>query len=362
MDAILQLDDLPKMETNRGEEAELSSLRTTPLPGEKTVFWAIQDGANVDSRRVLPQWLSQPIERAISRWVEESHSWNAKIDARMALGKPLAPSMQTAYEKWCTDRGSCNLLFSKAKKSVIHAIRSNADANKMRQDLFSILIQFSEDRERLLVRAANGASQRLVLLQGEAAAESGVPDILDQRPTAEQVEQVLGQQEEEDVEDTASAGSQNEHDEEALKIDEEHANLEEEMQFQNNLQEIMADSSEEEVVQATVSGQHSRVKSFHHREAYRKLQELGLADIPSVMPGVFLGCHATTRTWQGFFPDEHTGLSATWGGSTGRTEPEALLRVVTRLLECHCGLFPRDKMWRQQLQKVQDAAATVHRF
>ena len=161
MEAILHLRDLPEMMTTPQEEADLSQLRTTPLTGERVTFWAIQDGENVDSRRVLPQWLSQPLERALCKWVEENNFWNAKIDARMAAGKALAPSMQATYEKWCNDHGSCNLLFSKAKRAVVHSIRSNADANRMRKDLFSIHLTFSEEPQKLLIRAANGASQRL---------------------------------------------------------------------------------------------------------------------------------------------------------------------------------------------------------
>lgn len=193
-------------------------------------------------------------------------------------------------------------------------------------------------------------------MQGEPNAESEVPNILDQRPTAQQVQDALDHQLEEDVDETVC--SEDGYDETALELQEQHAQLEQEM----DLEEIMAESSEEELLQEAFAGKHKRVKTFQHREAYRKLQDRGLVDIPSVIPGVFLGCHGTSRAWQGWLPDFHSGLSYTWGGATGRTEPEALLRVIQSLLECHCKRFPKDKLWPLQLEKVQHAAATVHKF
>lgn len=360
MDAILHLQELPDMKLGPNEETQLAELRDNPLDGEKVVFWAIQDGDNLESRKVLPRWLSSPIERAVSKFVEENNSWNAKIESRMELGKPLAPSVQKAYDKWCNERSSCNLLFSKVKKTVVHSIRSNADANRMRNELFSIHIQFSIDPEHLLVRAANGASRKLVFLQGEATQETGLPAFLDHRPSPEQVQSAIDEMPGEDAEEAECAEDEDE--DMALKCDQEAAHLEEDMGAQTDVEEILADSSEDELLQTVVDSKHRRVKSFHHRPAYCKLKELGLTDIPCVLPGVFLGFHSTTRTWQGWFPEVHHGLSWTFGGTTGRSEPEALLRTIRGILLCHMARFPKDRMWQKQLDKVLAAEATIHQF
>ena len=62
-----------------------------------------------------------------------------------------------------------------------------------------------------------------------------------------------------------------------------------------------------------------RVKAFHHREAFQKLEKEGLTMIPTHRHGVYLSFHQMSRTWQGFYPHVTSGLSYTFGGKTNRS-------------------------------------------
>ena len=116
---------------------------------------------------------------------------------------------------------------------------------------------------------------------------------------------------------------------------------------QEDLMEILADTEDE-----GVPPQHRRVKSFMHRPSWQRLERHGLTHIPTAVPGVYIGCHATTRCWQSFFPGVHSGLSFSWSGSTNRTEVEALLKCLKALLSAYTQKFPREKLWNLGIGNV----------
>lgn len=71
-----------------------------------------------------------------------------------------------------------------------------------------------------------------------------------------------------------------------------------------------------------------------------------------------LGYHKTTRTWQGFYEKNSAGLCFTHSDATGRSEGEALIMVIKRLVEKHLASFPKDRLWAHQLMKVDQVIAT----
>lgn len=358
MQAILQLTELPEMSADPQEAADLEQLRSTPFESEQVVYWAVQNGEDVATRQALPGWLSGPIGKSVCRWVDERNTWMDKIDARMAEGKNLPPKSQKSYEQWLRDRSSCNLLFSKTKKAQVISINSHQQLSKMKPDLFSVHLTFAADPSDLVVKASNGDAQRLVLLKGAPAEEGPLPVFLDQQVSQDDIDQAVGMPEadEWDEGDEGDQGHDQERDEISGVVDEEAALVEEDLL---QCDEILAATSEEEMIQE-LAPTVVRVKSFMHRPAFCRLAAQGLTDLPGSVKGIFVSCHATTQTWQGFYPGGgQSGLSRTWGHTTNRTEAEALLAVIKRLLELYTEQFPRDSLWMRQLQLVQRAEATI---
>ena len=83
--------------------------------------------------------------------------------------------------------------------------------------------------------------------------------------------------------------------------------------------EVLANSSDEDMPEIVGCEKVKRVKAFHHREAFQKLEKEGLTMIPTHRHGVHLSFHQTSRTWQGFYPHVTSGLSYTFGGKTNRS-------------------------------------------
>ena len=51
-------------------------------------------------------------------------------------------------------------------------------------------------------------------------------------------------------------------------------------------------------------------------------------------------------------------MSAVWGGTTRRSEPEAILRAIRGILHAHISQNPKDMLWKGQLARVEQAEAT----
>ena len=113
-----------------------------------------------------------------------------------------------------------------------------------------------------------------------------------------------------------------------------------------DIMEILVDTEDEGGLELPAGGHRCRVKSFMHREAYALLARNGLAEIPTSTVGVSIGYHSTTQCWQAFCPGVHSGLSYTWGRSTGRTELEALTKCIKGLLTAYLDRYPRETLWK----------------
>ena len=101
-----------------------------------------------------------------------------------------------------------------------------------------------------------------------------------------------------------------------------------------------------------------RVKTFNARQAWMTLESKGLTALPRHVRGVSISYHAVERRWQGIYPGSTVGMSASWGGSTNRSEQEACLKAIRSVLQAHVAASPKDSMWAAQLRKVEAAEAT----
>lgn len=358
---LLQLVNPDTVSLEDGEAEQLDAVRQVPMENEQCLVWAVQDGDDTATRQPLPLWLSRPVERSVTWWAHENKKWQERIEARTKVGRCLTASAQQKYDCFQKEQSQTHLLFSKKTMKQVVKLTSHKELNRRQQELFSVQISMCADPSKLALKGGSGEARRLVLVQSEAeAAEATVPPFLAHGGVASAAVSALAEQEEEEDQDEAMGedreeGAADAMAQEALLQEQHHMEMVE-AQETNDVEEILFYSSEEETVKQCATSEFSRVKSFGHREEWRALQARGATLVP---PGCFLGYHSTSRTWQGYFDGQSIGLSRTHGGRTNRSPGEALLAVLQGLVERHCQKFPRDKIWAQQLEKLNNISHTI---
>ena len=345
------------MRCEQGELESLDALREEPLQGEQSLTWAIQIEDDEETRQALPGWIVKPIERGLVKWSEERQKWLDKIDDRMAAGKNLTPAVQKQYDKWCDDNKELCLLFSKHSQCVVHSLRKNVNPERVKTDMFSVQVALSPDPSDLVIQVGTGEAVRLVLLKGQPLAGQGIdidlPYVLDQSIADGVVEKL----EKKALRREDDMHSDHGDDQDVGQLQEEDAMVAKDFN-DSDLEEVLAGSSDDEELDGIIPGKFTRVKTFMHRESYKSLDAMGLSHLPP--GGVHISYHKGTRQWTGYFPGRKSeGLCFSHGGSTHRSEGEALLLVIKGLLEAYLEVFPHDKKWRRQYDKVTSAEATV---
>ena len=317
MEKVLRLTEICDMAEDPDREKN-KLMREEALPGEVHRIWAIQ-GDDPESRQPLPNWISDPIQTGLLSYTAAKHKWDDVIEGRKAKGWALTPVQQRKYDDWKKLNSELLLLYNTRTQSRVTHLRSTADIKHVRKHFFSLRVQLSTNAGELKVQAGKGAAKQLVLLETEPVAPID-PDVLhagvdDSVLTALQAQdaQVDGD------EDAGEHSDQDMGGEDAAEVECEQ--LDALLEAEQDHLEILAQSSDEEVekVFALADPQKvKRVKAFCHREAFKKLEALGLTMIPVHRPGVYLSFHGTSRTWQAFYPNISSGLSFTFGGTTNR--------------------------------------------
>ena len=85
------------------------------------------------------------------------------------------------------------------------------------------------------------------------------------------------------------------------------------------------------------------------RAEFAALSELGLTNRPT---GCSLGVHEDLHCWRSVAPGSPR-YNRTWGGTTGRTPRQALLRVIILMLEFYCNGNPSDRLAAKQLRRAE---------
>ena len=94
-----------------------------------------------------------------------------------------------------------------------------------------------------------------------------------------------------------------------------------------------------------------KVKAAHNRDEFIQLAKAGLTDRPE---GCTLGVHEGSQVWRSSCPgSKHFGR--VWGGESGRTPRQALIRVLILMLQQFTESNPADKLAKKQLKRLQDA-------
>ncbi len=324
-------------------------MQTTQLEvGETGYTWAIQLTDDPPARVMLPSWIAQVVELRVCKFVTEFDQWETRLQKRAVLGKGFTPKQQRAYDAWML-RNAQKIIFCKKRLRVV------MDASEVSNTCICIQLHLSDDHEKLMLAANNGKSYRLMLLKSNTIKPSeSLPSELD-APV------LPGDLPEPEVHEDGDEKS----DEGLMAVDEEvqkhmDADAANAMDFGVENPEdlcVLGDTDDEDEDIAWAGCGPKKVKTFMFRPVYAELASKGLCDIPNHVRGCSLACHGTARQWQGHYPETHSGLSATWGGATLRSEKEALLVAVRGVLTAHCSKYPKDKLWKAQLDKVIAAQA-----
>lgn len=359
MKAFTRLAVLPSMTSDELSLERIKQMRKQPLPGEEHFVWAIQTDNDASTRQLLPVWIADPVQRAVAKWSETKAVWTERIE-RME-NQALTKAKQQDYNHWLAHGQEAQFLFSREKEKEIKRIRKNANLKHLEEDVFSVQINFCLDDEMVFIKAGDGAVRRLVVLSMTEVANPQLPDFLDHKIPEALLREAAAEGALVEEEDQDQADDLDQQGCEDGEMQQQEALLKADTQDQD-AQEILADSSDEEdladLVGRAISAPVSRVKSFMHREEWLKLEGLGLTMLP-VGKGIYIGCHASSRTWQGFYPSAKSGMSFTWGPSTKRTPAEACLKAIRGIVEHHCQLQKKDRLWQSQLEKIIKAEATL---
>ena len=307
------------------------------------------------------------MELRVCKYITDLQAWQTKIEKRHAAGKALTKAQDKAYEAWKHSLVQ-RLVFCKKRQSLV------TEARHINKDCIALDLRLSEDPNHLMVSSVNGDDYKLVLLKGGAVEGPcrALPSELDCPLSKQQVETMQAEEEENAVDSHGEQGEeQNLWDDEAGDHMIEDQRYEQECpQIDPNDFAVLADSDEElEDIEfpggrPPAEPEHlKKVKSFFHRPAWRKLQALNLTDLPKHIKGVSIGCHQTSQQWQGFYPkgDRHVCLlpmSGTWGGRSRLSEEECILQVIRGILENHLQQYPKDRLWKTQLDRVVSAQCT----
>ncbi|CAK9055230.1 Malate dehydrogenase 2 [Durusdinium trenchii] len=312
MDAICSLCDLPDIDA---EDPEIEHMRLTELAGEKQFLWALESG---DHRLPLPDWIGNVLEMRVCQFISEHDNWESKIQKRSLTGKMLIRSQQQKYELWKLNLDQ-KLVFAKDEKVLV------SEAKKVNKNCILLNLHLSAVPQELSVSAADGAKYRLLLLSGQPSKEvPSLPTQLD-HPAPPNVIGEPVEEDDEEASDRESHPGQN---------DEMHAR---EMDEEQEMMEV--DESEPEF--AVLADSDDDIENFSGVQTIEQQS-------------------AVKKQWQAMYPNPSPAItmSAIWGGTSKRTEEEALLRAIKGLLQNHCAQNPKDMMWRGQLNRVLDAEAT----
>ena len=358
MKRFLELTELPDMSSDPHKLEELEAMRSLPMKEEQEFVWALQEGGDVNSRVALPPWIGRHIAFRVASWSWSYNRWQDKIGLRLQEGKNLTAASQKEYEKFLTDTKVQKMLFNKVSKCLVTKIRKNISQARLEKEMFSVQIMMSAEPESLKIQAGNGEITRLVLLRGQPVVHDLLPPFLD-KGVAQSVMEAIEQGDENEelgAEDPVEPDDPEGIHENFDDIDVQEAQQMEALEAENDLEEVLCDTEEEDELAAAIPSGFVRVKDFMSRASWKTLDSYGLAVLP---PGVSIGYHKTTRCWQAYYEGSSKDLSSTHSGTTNRTETESLFRVVRAVLEKFVGNNPKDKMWKQQLQKASDIEAKI---
>ena len=316
MRMLLHLAEIPLLESTSEIAETLRAVRETPMENEQIQAWACQDGEDTSTRRLLPEWVANPVGKFVLSWVDENSRWQKVAQERAKKGKDLTECQKKGLDDFHQFRSSSKFLFDKEKRSVVYKLPSKAALKHVEEKIFSLQVQAANQEGDFTIQCGNGALQKLVLLRLEPSAAQDVPPCLfDSGVAANVIEEAMGGGLGGAVEEVDVEIGENE---EMNAVD--NAEAEQLCHEEVDLEEICANTSDEEEIQQLKQGDgFKRVKTFCFRKSYKDLELQGLTMLPVHRPGVFLSFHGTTSTWQSYYPSSAIQMAFTFGTTSKRS-------------------------------------------
>ena len=311
MKGFLALAKVPLEPPDDNTIQQLREARESAMTGETALIWALQDLECPESRQALPMWVAKPVEQFVMTWADEKSRWSKVLQDRHLKGKDsLTECQEKGFQDFKEHRSEIRLLFNQEEQRSIHRVQSKAELKKAGNKLFSMKVTADYETGCFQVKTGKGAVKELVLLKGEPTESDPVPECLG-GVAADIASAVVNGELECEAAEAVIIGL----DEEENMADMDHMEDEKAWEEEKDLEEVCCNTSDEEVVTKAMCGSDfKKVKSFFHRPAFQKLDSQGLVMIPSHVHGAFLSFHATSSTWQAFYPDSTVQMSFTFGG------------------------------------------------
>ena len=332
-----------------------------PQAGEKTFWWALENQSDKTYIH-LPKWMSSVVELRVSRFVNEHQKWQDVIAKRDLKGKALTQYQQEKYKIFKADLSQKLVFNQKTKKFVGDA----ATLKKNAKQCISFTLCLSDDPSLLQIVSGKGETFRLAMLQLEGDCQDILPDVLnhpakvgdiEETEDRERGEQAVGEDDE----------TRDGHEREPFQMSEAHARCLDDDRQKMAADEIQDGSDGEEIELLADSDEEAadfglptrvvKVKNFCNRAAWIALGDL--TELPRHVTGCSIAYHSTSQQWQGHYRGSREPMSASWGGSSKRSEKEAILKAVKGILRAHVHANPKDKAWGKQLEKVEAAEISL---
>ena len=310
---LAQLGEIPLVESASEVTETLRAMRKTPMENEKALLWACQDGEDTSTRRLLPDWVADPVGKFVMKWIDENSRWQKVAQERGKKNKDMTECQKQGYEEFQQFRSQCKFLFDKERESAVYKLPSKAALKTVQTKMFSLKVVAETMEGDFTVQCGNGAPQTLVLLRSEAIAQDVPPCLFDMGVAPDVMEEAMGggidcgENEEVDAMDVSMIDQA-----EAVQLCHGEADVE----------EICGNTSDEEdILQLKQGDGFKRVKTFCFRQSYKDLEMTGLTMLPVHRQGVYLSFHGTTSTWQSYYPIVPSGIQMafTFGGTSKRS-------------------------------------------
>ena len=98
----------------------------------------------------------------------------------------------------------------------------------------------------------------------------------------------------------------------------------------------------------------SKVKAFHMSPEWKELEAMGLTNVPNVL-GAGVNRHPAKNFWTMRYPGSPI-KSVSWGGMTGRSPRQSLVKVLKHLCQLHMNAVKGTNaaVWKSQMERLQE--------
>lgn len=306
MSKLYQLDEIPDLAVP-DQEALVDASSSVRLPGEKCQCWCI--ATDETELTPLPLWMRPSIDKMVLGFRREYVQWTDCIEKRK--GKSLIPAQQKRYDIWLETHVRQLVLDHKRKCQVLQP--GEKDIKKLKKNCVAFKVHLSVNPHDLRIEAGNGDVYNLKLMESKPIDDDKVPECLHFFNADDII--------------TEAKSACEDDDQHALDAIQEQ---DPELAQDDGWIEIQDEDDDESGDEDTTAAAAKHVVGSD-RPAYLGLVKLGLMERPN---GLCVGVNLNLSTWRARTPTSpHFGRR--WGKSAGRSERQALIRVMILMYEAY---------------------------